>query len=498
MLNLLCVCAAFAQGTAFTYQGRLLSGALPASANYDFQFALYDSLSGGTQQGSTLTITNVAVASGIFTVTLDFGSQFPGAGRFLDISVRTAGGGAYTPLSPRQPITSSPYSVKSLNADNATNATNATTATNATQLGGVAANQFVQTGDARLTDARPPTAGSGNYVQNTNALQAGSNFNISGSGTAGGTLSAGVVNATTQYNIGGFRVLSNAGTGNLFAGMNAGLNTTGSSNSFVGAGAGQSNLGGFSNSFFGRDAGLVNTTGGNNNSFFGAGAGNANMGGGNTFVGRAAGHKNVFGSSNTIIGDNADVGNAFLQFATAIGAQAVVTTSDTIVLGRVSGSVLAPGSLTVAGYLTISNLGAVGSTNLCRNAINQISTCSSSLRYKTNLAPYRNGLAIISQLKPITFDWKQGGMHDLGFGAEDVAKIDPLLVTRNDKGEVEGVKYDRLSVVFVNAFKEQQAQIEAQQKQIATLLTANAALNTRLRAVEKRLPKKRASARGRH
>lgn len=54
-------------------------------------------------------------------------------------------------------------------------------------------------------------------------------------------------------------------------------------------------------------------------------------------------------------------------------------------------------------------------------------------------------------------------MKDVGFGAEDVALIEPLLVTYNAKGEVEGVKYDRISAVLVNAVKEQQAQIEAQQ-----------------------------------
>lgn len=45
----------------------------------------------------------------------------------------------------------------------------------------------------------------------------------------------------------------------------------------------------------------------------------------------------------------------------------------------------------------------------------------------------------------------------------------PLFVTYNDKREVEGVKYDRLSVVFVNAFKEQQTQIEQQRVQIENL-----------------------------
>src|SRR5205807_9056216 len=64
----------------------------------------------------------------------------------------------------------------------------ADTATNATQLGGVAANQFVQTSDSRLSDSRTPTAGSSNYIQNTTSQQTSSNFNVSGNGTVGGNL----------------------------------------------------------------------------------------------------------------------------------------------------------------------------------------------------------------------------------------------------------------------------------------------------------------------
>lgn len=55
--------------------------------------------------------------------------------------------------------------------------------------------------------------------------------------------------------------------------------------------------------------------------------------------------------------------------------------------------------------------------------------------------------------------------HDLGLGAEDVANVEPLLVTYNNKGEVEGVKYDRVGVVLVNAVKEQQTQIESLERQ---------------------------------
>ena len=57
-------------------------------------------------------------------------------------------------------------------------------------------------------------------------------------------------------------------------------------------------------------------------------------------------------------------------------------------------------------------------------------------------------------------------MADFGLVAEEVSKIEPLLVSRNDDGEIEGVKYDRVGVVLVNAVKEQQLQIELQQKQL--------------------------------
>src|SRR5947209_16097521 len=213
---------AFAQTSSFTYQGRLTDGGTAANGNYDLQFALFDSLSGGAQVGSTQTLSTVAVSNGVFTVSLDFGANaFPGANRFLEISARPTGG-SFTLLTPRQQVTSTPYAIRSANASsadtatNATNATNATTATNATQLGGIAASQYVQTNDSRLSDARPPTPGSSNYIQNAASPQAATNFNISGNGTAAGTLSGNILNATTQYNLNGSRILSNAGSENLF------------------------------------------------------------------------------------------------------------------------------------------------------------------------------------------------------------------------------------------------------------------------------------------
>src|SRR5262249_47754389 len=157
---------------------------VPANAAYDMQFKAFDAPINGNQFGSTLTIAGVQVTNGIFSLTLDFGdATFRGQDVFLEIAVRPAGSAnPYTVLTPRQQVTSAPYAIQSLNA------LYALSAGDAANLGGTAANLYVQTSDARLSDARAPTAGSANYVQNTTAQQASSNFNISGNGTAGGTL----------------------------------------------------------------------------------------------------------------------------------------------------------------------------------------------------------------------------------------------------------------------------------------------------------------------
>ena len=346
--------ATFGQGTAFTYQGRLQDGGSLANGSYDLQFTLWDAAGSGTQQPQpspvTVTRTSISVANGIFTTQLDFGaSAFPGADRWLEISVRLAGGGPFTLLSPRQPISSTPYAVRSAsaanadtantatnanNATNAVNATNATTAANATQLGGVAAGNYVQTNDARLTDARAPTAGSSSYIQNTSAPQTSSNFNISGGGTVGGTLSANTVNAATQFNLNGNRVLSVPGTDNTFAGVGAGAgNSAGISNSFFGRSAGNKNTTGNFNAFFGVGSGFSNV-GGHENSSFGFQSGNSfTTGSDNAFFGFRAGLSST-GSNNTLIGANSNVGVAGVSNATAVGANTTVSASNTVILGN--------------------------------------------------------------------------------------------------------------------------------------------------------------------
>ena len=423
---------AFAQGSAFVYQGKLQDGGAAANGTYQFEFKLFDAATGGNQIGSAISNLPATVTGGIFTATLDFGAaSYTGAARFLEISVRLNGSGQpYTLLTPRQAVTSTPYAVRALNANQAI------TADNSANLGGIPAAQYTQTTDPRLSDERNPLPGSANYIQNTTAQQALSNFNISGEGKAD------KFTAATQFNIGPSRVLTASfAVNNLFAGINAGqanptgnnnsffgsnagkvtstgqynsffgsaagqANTSGSSNAFFAANAGKSNTTGDGNAFFGNGSGATNSTGGGNaffgtsagsantiadyNSFFGYSSGLANTtGANNAFFGRNSGFSNISGIANTALGSQAGLNNStgsnnvflgyfagqsnttenlntFLGYntngaagitnATAIGANAVVTMSNTMVLGTSAVTVQVPGNLTVANTFSANAL----------------------------------------------------------------------------------------------------------------------------------------------
>src|SRR5947208_5806873 len=118
LVLILALCAglvsAHAQGTAFTYQGRLTDAGSNANGIYDLRLAIYDSPNNpGTVIAGPLTNAATAVNNGLFTLTLDFGAGiFSGPDRWLEIGVRTNGSaGAFATLAPRQPLTPTPYAL---------------------------------------------------------------------------------------------------------------------------------------------------------------------------------------------------------------------------------------------------------------------------------------------------------------------------------------------------------------------------------------------------
>jgi len=113
----LCAAPAAAQTTAFTYQGRLTDNNFAANGNYDIRFSLHSVASGAGSVGTPQTVNPVVVAGGLFTATLDFGANFPGADRWLQVEVRPSGSAAaYTVLTPRQRITAAPYASRAATA----------------------------------------------------------------------------------------------------------------------------------------------------------------------------------------------------------------------------------------------------------------------------------------------------------------------------------------------------------------------------------------------
>jgi lysophospholipase L1-like esterase len=106
---------AYAQGTAFTYQGQLNYNNGPASGTYNFTFSLYATNTGGLSIAGPVTNTLVAVSNGLFTATIDFGQPFTGGARWLEIGVETNGATSFTVLAPRQPVTPVPYAISAEN-----------------------------------------------------------------------------------------------------------------------------------------------------------------------------------------------------------------------------------------------------------------------------------------------------------------------------------------------------------------------------------------------
>jgi hypothetical protein len=104
-------------GSAFLYQGRLVQQGQPAQGLYDLTFTLYDAPTGGVPLAGPVTNLQVNVSNGLFAAEVDFGpSAFNGTAYWVALAVRPSGGGAFTALTPRQPLLAAPYAWHAANA----------------------------------------------------------------------------------------------------------------------------------------------------------------------------------------------------------------------------------------------------------------------------------------------------------------------------------------------------------------------------------------------
>ena len=86
-------------------------------------------------------------------------------------------------------------------------------------------------------------------------------------------------------------------------------------------------------------------------------------------------------------------------------------------------------------------------------------TETSALKYKENINEITSS-DIIYNLRPVTFDWKKDGSHDVGLIAEEVGDHMTELVSRDKEGNVEGVKYSKLTSLLIKAVQDQQKEID--------------------------------------
>ena len=112
VVSLLVTNMALAQGSAFTYQGRLDTPQGPANGLYDFRCQLYDTEQFGALVSTTVTNSAVRVTNGLFVLNLDFGAAvFNGQSRWLLITMRTNNDLNFSALVPRQRLLPTPYAM---------------------------------------------------------------------------------------------------------------------------------------------------------------------------------------------------------------------------------------------------------------------------------------------------------------------------------------------------------------------------------------------------
>jgi hypothetical protein len=116
---------------------------------------------------------------------------------------------------------------------------------------------------------------------------------------------------------------------------------------------------------------------------------------------------------------------------------------------------------------------SVGGIGVLVNASGQLGTSTSSRRFKENLKPMENASETLYALKPVSFRYKKeidpAGVSQFGLVAEDVEKVNPNLVVRDEEGKAYSVRYDQVNAMLLNEFLKEHQKVNAQQQQIDAL-----------------------------
>jgi len=183
----------------------------------------------------------------------------------------------------------------------------------------------------------------------------------------------------------------------------------------------------------------------------------------NTAIGDSALFSNTTGRNNIALGDSAginlttgknniDIGNAgFAGEGNKIRIGTTGTQTKTFIAG-------------ISGATVASGVGVIVGSN------GQLGTVVSSERFKDAIKPMDKASEAILALKPVTFHYKQEidpeGIPQFGLVAEDVEKVNPALVARDDQGKPYTVRYEAVNAMLLNEFLKEHCKNEEQEATI--------------------------------
>src|SRR5437016_11191754 len=210
------------------------------------------------------------------------------------------------------------------------------------------------------------------------------------------------------------------------------LNTTGSQNTADGVFALGNNIDASQNTATGFEALIFNTSGASNTSV-----------GYNSLLNNTTGSNNI--AVGALAGTNLTTGNANID----IGNVGVAAESRTIRIGT-AGTQRKTFVAGISGTTVASGVGVIVGSN------GQLGTVVSSERFKDAIKPMEKASEAILALKPVSFRYKHEldpeGVPQFGLVAEDVQKINPDLVARDEQGKPYTVRYDAVNAMLLNEF----------------------------------------------
>ncbi len=240
-------------------------------------------------------------------------------------------------------------------------------------------------------------------------------------------------------------------------------NTGGAANTAEGASALFSNSNGIWNTASGVTALYTNGTGSYNTAIGGGALYSNTSGQANTAVGLDALQDNQAGSYNIALGTNAGLNLTTGSNNIDIGNEGVAGDANTIKIG-------VQGTQTATYIAGIHGATVAGGVEVVVDAAGQLGVKTSSARFKEEIKPMDEASEAILALKPVTFRYKKEldpqGIPQFGLVAEQVEKVDPDLVVRDEKGQVYTVRYEAVNAMLLNEFLKEHQRVQELQGRV--------------------------------